>query len=82
MLTLEAFARGKWCPFVRLMVVDQDNPDQPLGPFNRTEDVNDPLDDGTKTAKRYCCIGSDCMAWRWGNDKSTLGYCGLAGRAA
>ncbi len=26
------------------------------------------------------CIGSACMAWRWGDYEQTEGYCGLAGR--
>jgi len=30
-----------------------------------------------------CCIGSECMAWRWkpGQVPPREGYCGLAGRA-
>jgi hypothetical protein len=26
------------------------------------------------------CVGTRCMAWRWGDDIKTKGYCGKAGR--
>jgi hypothetical protein len=26
------------------------------------------------------CVASRCMAWRWGDDMKTKGYCGKAGR--
>ena len=26
------------------------------------------------------CIGSRCMAWRWGDSSDLEGYCGLAGK--
>ncbi len=33
-------------------------------------------------AKRFACVASSCMAWRWINPDSEApdGYCGLAGR--
>lgn len=76
----ETDARRKWCPFVRFAKFDGE------APHNRSSDfLND--------APRYCCIASDCMAWRWiganpGNpnsqpylptDHRATGYCGLAG---
>ena len=74
----EAEAKTKWCPFVRATPVDND--EYPGGWIQRP--------DGLASLQ---CIGSDCMAWRWGekrwNRKAEAsepdpesGYCGLAGK--
>jgi len=38
---------------------------------------------GKGEQKRYLCIHSQCMAWRWDkdepNERPPRGYCGLAG---
>jgi len=61
----------------------EDESKQKWCPFVRMEGYN-------RTESHFVpgsnCIGSECMAWRWGfheNDKDaqiTSGYCGLAGK--
>lgn len=75
MMHAEDEAKTKWCPFGRLSVTDE-----PAA--NRW---------GNGSDQETKCIGSGCMAWRWG-DKINVGhggaktiergYCGLAGRPA
>jgi len=66
----ESETKTKWCPFVRM---------SPQSAINNRGD-NHP------NAGNVNCIGSQCMAWRWGfreDDKDaeiTSGYCGLAGK--
>lgn len=67
-------ARGKWCPFSR---VADDHDEVSFNRWQR-EDPEDPL-----IVVSTCCIGAQCMAWRWwkhpaGNTGD--GYCGLAGK--
>jgi hypothetical protein len=82
MLTQEE-AMEKWCPFVRLVLTNNDimRPGTPT--YNRTGEAEGP---GFKLPKGAACIGSTCMAWR-GYDfhkefggTTQKGYCGLAGR--
>lgn len=69
---IEAEAKTKWCPFVRITWNDMHGELE----FNRSER----LPDATR------CIGSACMAWRRGRalgenpDPSGNGFCGLAGK--
>lgn len=36
-------------------------------------------EDVVQFRERTCCIGHDCMAWRWVG-RTVRGYCGLAGK--
>lgn len=65
-------AKTKWCPFVRIAVLDGAN-------RGSVSDHDMPL------AK---CIGAACMAWRWAvtprqaaHGAPAGGYCGLAGKS-
>lgn len=58
-------AKQRWCPFVRMMNL-QSAPDQ-------NPAVNRP-------GSNFNCIGSACMAFRWGETKQEGSYCGLAGK--
>lgn len=66
-LTTEEEAKKKWCPFSRLTTgVDH----RPAG--------NRPFDEHPAMA----CLGSSCMAWRWGAENAEWvrnGFCGMAG---
>ena len=74
----EEEAKTKWCPFSRSGIVGD-------GVANRPQNfTNGAVDDDRS------CIGSACMAWRWGaHDLKIKGgrlvstddsYCGLAGK--
>lgn len=67
MLITELEAKTKWCNKVRLT-------DKDYGSYN------DPIN---TIINRACCIGSDCMDWRFyrkiQKDGEFLGYCGLSG---
>lgn len=54
MLVTEEEAKTKWCPHVRVMNFAPDASHNPA--------VNRPTAD-------YHCIGADCMAWRWVDQK-------------
>lgn len=90
MLTSEADAKGKWCPFSRkLVTLNHLTADMPMA-ISSAGRAND---DRPITA----CLGSVCAAWRWQGwkrkghtliaqnpdeeerDGPRLGYCGLAG---
>jgi len=62
-----------WCPMASVYGADK----------SRIENF---VPDGYNTDKVLSsasfCLGSKCMAWRWVDDNSTLGYCGLAGEPA
>lgn len=73
-------AQTKWCPFVRAARDDAD--------FSANRDRS-----GQIIPRKHTCIGSDCMAWRWGEQEAGWGhyadgtphegghgYCGIAGR--
>ncbi len=73
MMLREKDAKAKWCPFSRIAVTSDGD-----GLFTSMPDV-----------KRWECIASRCMAWRWESDRKQLhdstepmdtGYCGLAGK--
>jgi len=87
MLVSEREARGKWCPFARELGFHADggNIRRIVSGYNRSGE------DGMIPA----CIASNCMAWRWINEKKLrdidlvtgdiekterLGYCGLSGK--
>jgi len=57
----EQQANERWCPFGRAVVVNSFNGNA-TAPWNRFYDVgpSDRLSDYTR------CVGSSCMAWRWG----------------
>ena len=64
-------SKDKWCPMARY----NSPTDYSTGVWNR----------GTDTG-HGCCLGSECMAWRWTeNDPNVVtyrayGFCGLAGK--
>ena len=62
----EEEAKTKWCPFAMFA-------DAAWGPHNRATKHDKAVTDGV------LCIGSGCMAWRWG-DSDIGAYCGLAGK--
>jgi len=65
---VEDEARTKWCPFSRTQVVG-DNGTQ--GPGNRLGVIDGSalrIDDNPTGCH---CIGSNCMAWRWGERLET-----------
>jgi hypothetical protein len=64
----EEEAKTKWCPFARLTFSTEG-----FAAGNR-------FDDCAWAEKRALCIGSACMAWRWGDNAETSGSCGLAGK--
>lgn len=77
-------AKTKWCPFARVSV----GIECLVAPDHRavTRDAN-----GIATGIDQNCIGSICMAWRWGREEvgdnprmtkrsEADGYCGLAGK--
>jgi hypothetical protein len=67
----EEDAREKWCPFAR---ADAYPASESSVTVNR---------EGSSFTRKAClCIASNCMAWRWAEEKSVTdrrGYCGLAG---
>jgi hypothetical protein len=71
MLTEEQ-AQSKWCPFARVASVAVNGDAVSANRMTRMDDECN-------------CIGSACMAWRWGSysfgDQGPMpGYCGLAGK--
>ena len=66
----EEEAKKKWCPFARQMVsIDQLENPVAIASANRFH-----------KDKIAGCLASRCMAWRWRDDVTTDGYCGLAGK--
>lgn len=72
----EKEAKQRWCPMVRIIMTPQDSTWQNQGLTNRTAFLKDGF-------PNCCCIGSNCMLWRWEEDWThtgrKIGYCGLAG---
>jgi hypothetical protein len=70
----EKDAQERWCPFASRAPYATDA-DRPTG--------LDPQYVEEMTAM-FPCIGSRCMAWRWGDpdraNNQSRGYCGLAGK--
>ena len=66
MMVTTELASTLWCPFARSYNYDDDNKSVSS---NRAEGgAPDP----------WCrCITTNCMAWRWYDTNSRLGYCGL-----
>jgi hypothetical protein len=73
----EEEAKQKWCPQVRTLMWVGEKAEHPLI-SNRAVDEADGYDE------RHCCIGSDCMMWRWiylqNGEKTPRGFCGLGGK--
>lgn len=74
MLLTEKEAGERWCPFARYV-------EKGWGAYNRIEG-DDRDSDGASP-----CIGSNCMAWRWGKRRvkqdhtlEEVGFCGMAGK--
>ena len=69
-------AKTKWCPFSR--IVRQDGDERKFlntGPFNRLSLENPPESAQTMCEDENCsCIGSQCMAWRWAEQKMSFSY--------
>ena len=57
-------AKEKWCPYVRLIILDN------VQITNRAESLY-PNDQYWKVN----CIGPQCMKWAWKDDNQTVGYC-------
>ena len=72
----EKEASEKWCPFARTISRELPVAGNRVGAGRVTEALDSPA-----TCR---CIGSRCMAWRFGlgdsADAPRLGYCGLAGK--
>jgi len=83
MYLTEEEARKKWCPQVRITLIESG----PSPSHNRVC-----MEGNTYNAIGANCIASECMMWRWGSkfetgeeqedlrqmdEKSTKGYCGL-----
>lgn len=66
MLVSETEAREKWCPFARVLK----HTGSAAAAVNRTNQEN----------LLGTCLGSQCMAWRFGVLDDVNGYCGLAGQ--
>lgn len=75
----ETEAKTKWCPMVRIVVVNGHVQENRHGQFRALgDDATGPF-----------CIGSACMMWRWETHQmgdwppervGDEGYCGLAGQ--
>jgi hypothetical protein len=63
-------AKTKWCPFTRVMNINGQ------GGGNRWDKSGAPA----HSPNNSLCIGSACMAWRWGERLESERYCGLAGK--
>jgi hypothetical protein len=70
----EAEAKKKWCPHIRITTG-----------VHESMSITNRCDTPTMTN----CIASECMAWRWANERGlrsdgasvpVTGYCGLAGK--
>lgn len=79
----EEEAKSKWCPFARIIVEPDVGDARVAG--NRWMGEQAPTNSPTNSE----CLGSGCMAWRWGTQlltekiaiqDRTRGYCGLAGQ--
>lgn len=94
-LCTEEEAKERWCPFARATLFAEE-PDGEVTviagapTFNRFAEARA---SGPTNPPSCRCIGSQCMAWRWGDDDAALnermhgreatpelGYCGLAGK--
>jgi hypothetical protein len=69
MLLTEKEAKGKWCRHSVLPIVKRGH-----GEIVGVENVAVNRFTNEETGAR--CIGSGCMAWRWGNFSDTIGFCG------
>lgn len=77
MLDSENQAGCKWCPFGR--VYEAQSGDRGASGAAATNRANGGTDVNPTDPR---CIGSKCMAWRWGPttaDHRQVGFCGLAG---
>lgn len=70
----EAEAKTRWCPFSRTAQHPRYAPEGTTITANR----------GPMISQDICCMGSECMAWRWASERKhgdkRLGFCGLAGQ--
>lgn len=71
MLITEEEAKTRWCPYSRVLIENQGDGSYDAG--NRWQ-IEGPPPINSK------CLGSICMAWRFEQEGSTHGYCGLAGK--
>ncbi len=73
MILIEQEARQKWCPFA---MTAGSYGDELAGigitTFNRSA--------SGRTDRNCMCLGSDCMAWRWHDERNETGFCGIARR--
>lgn len=83
----EEEAKGKWCPFARMITGTIDEKGRSEHPSNATA-YNRIVDGGRWSfSAGGGCIGSACMAWRKNRDPDRIragiseygGHCGLAG---
>lgn len=76
-------AKTKWCPAYRVATSGGDV-SSTFETDNRPQQYERPGEDEPRGTpykvvglhEMGCCIGSQCMAWRW--QSATDGYCGLA----
>lgn len=62
-------ARERWCPMVRYSAQGESAANRWLYTGKMQENP-----------EQACCIGPDCMLWRWIDSPHTKGYCGLGGK--
>ena len=73
MIVTDQEARQKWCPFAMAAGSYEDKPaGTGITTFNRS--------DSGHADKNCMCLGSDCMAWRWHDERNKTGFCGVARR--
>lgn len=70
-VTIEELEQGKWCPDARVRA--QGGPKDVAA--NRIVEGRSMK---AAAAKAFCCVGPECMAWRW-YEHGVSGYCGRAG---
>lgn len=78
----EGEAKTKWCPYARIAY---HTPSGGIIPINRKipkfDDAGTRID-GDEAHVDACCIGSQCMAWRWTANATRTnreGFCGAFG---
>ena len=87
MLVTEREARSLWCPMVRVRVrslnaANRVNPGLRRRFYYWLLRTFFPGFYWFLMARYYACTGSKCMMWRWENENSARGFCGLMGQQA
>jgi len=87
MLVTERESRSLWCPMVRVRVrslnaANRVNPGLRRRFYYWLLRMLFPRFHWFLMARYYACTGSKCMMWRWENENSARGFCGLMGQQA